>query len=134
MQTPGELRLHAGTDSHIKTNGNLFIDTIGSVDMKSGSDFKVTSGGGWDLNVSNNITETASQIHMNGPQAASASTSKEAFWTNRVPAHEPWGRIMYIDTDEDTGNKQTVELAYTDPNVGITELGETTERGPNWHR
>ena len=75
-------------------------------------------------------------IDLNGPppEDAEAAEEKQAFWTNRVPQHEPWGRIMMKSTDKDSGNSHVLELSYSSAQVGKKELSDTIARGPNWRR
>ena len=74
-----------------------------------------------------------------GAQGADDATVPEpvdAYLNNRVPEHEPWGRIMMKQsaTDVDTGANYQLELDYNSPEVGRMELGETIPRNTNWHR
>lgn len=73
----------------------------------------------------------------------------EAYWTTRVPDHEPWGRI-FMDKDgegrtDNNGplnepqikpfkNGHILELHYNDPAVGRGGRGDTYPRNPLWHR
>lgn len=87
------------------------------------------------------FTQTSGSPVTDASSADSATSAtvpnpKEAYFTNRVPEHEPWGRIMMKQgsTDQDSGNNFTLELSYTDPNVGRMELGQTIPRNSRWHR
>ena len=96
-----------GKDGKITTFGKFDLNTILSNKFTAGTTTDILSGG--------NHTETAAQIHMNGPQAAVAdqaaslsvhtnpATSTSAGWAatkyqstpilsimKRVPMHEPW--------------------------------------------
>lgn len=89
------------------------------------------------------ILQTAPTIHLNGPPAtpgtpAEAAASavaaqppdeQPAFWTNRVPDHEPYARVM---TKHDFTHEP--EFAYTDPSVGKSERGRRINRGMYWRR
>lgn len=153
LNTDGDLRLQSTQDVHMKANNSVYVEAgiqlsgIGSslVTFESGGDMNVLSASatkiesGNDMNIlaGGDILETGTEIHMNGPTAAPAdlaTAAKESYLTNRTPQHEPWGRIMYINTDNDTGNTQTPEFPYDDPNVGRVELGTSIERNTNWHR
>lgn len=61
---------------------------------------------------------------------------KQAFWTARVPEHEPWNRVMMkIDeADKDADNKHVPEYGYDDGAVGKVDRGTLTRRNPFWHR
>lgn len=77
---------------------------------------------------------------------ACLSEAQLALWTNRVPQHEPWPRVMKVD---ETINKQSDEInknvRHTDqydnttsPDglqpIGRVEGTETIDRGPLWRR
>jgi len=68
-------------------------------------------------------------------------------WTNRVPMHEPWPRVLMQDSDdavnsENSGYVNNVDWIEQFDNVGQsgrepigkTEGDETIERGPFWRR
>lgn len=142
IHTAAEMRLQSIANFHGKF-ANTRIDATGTMDIKSSGNANIQSGGVLSLKAAGNILETGSQIHFNGPPAADAqsaddSSFKEAWWTNRVPEHEPWGRIMTkaSSTDIDTGNTHagSAEFTYDDSSVGRTERGETLNRNGKWHR
>lgn len=60
----------------------------------------------------------------------------QAFWTARVPAHEPWNRVMMkaSEGDKPANNSHVPEFGYDDSGVGTVERGSTTPRNPFWHR
>jgi hypothetical protein len=74
------------------------------------------------------------------------SAAGYALWTNRVPMHEPWNRVMMVDTpnlnapsDEPEHNiNHTPQLTDTTPAgsklIGRLEGEEVIERGPFWRR
>lgn len=77
---------------------------------------------------------------------ACLSEAQLALWTNRVPQHEPWPRVMKVD---ETINKQSDEINknvrhtdqydnVTSPDglqpIGRSEGTETINRGPLWRR
>lgn len=115
----------ATTDIHIKAMG-------GVLNLESGSLTNILAGG--------NIHQTGSQIHLNGPgaTAATGANTLDAWWTNRVPEHEPWSRVMTKAsvTDQDFGNTHAnaAEYPYTNVNVGRLERGDDLARNNNWHR
>ncbi len=165
MTSQGEIRMSSSKDTIITSDQNLQITTVNDVNITSGSDANLSIGGtlnlqsGGDTNInsggaglwtagstmdmlsSSAYTLTASTVNFNGPQAATAGTADianqyQAYFTNRVPEHEPYGRIMMDKnaTDNDSDNNFSLELTYTDPNVGRVELGETIPRNSRWHR
>lgn len=81
--------------------------------------------------------------------AAMATIHKNAFWTNRVPEHEPWPRVMTQEfgttaTDNDgpdapanndlNTHTDAAEYPYVDDNVGKVERGFDMTRNKNWKR
>ncbi len=145
----GSTRIKSNNQTNIDAGGNINVQATGNLNLQSGSNTNIYTGGAgaWttgsslNFNISGNFLQTAAQIHMNGPQAATAgqaaaSGAKDAYFTNRVPEHEPWGRIMMAKTatDNDSNNSFLLELPYTSPEVDRYELGETIPRNPRWHR
>jgi hypothetical protein len=49
-----------------------------------------TSASSYNVNAGGNILETASEIHMNGPAAATADFAETPKLPARTPEHEPW--------------------------------------------
>lgn len=145
MYSDEEIRIHSKKDMHIRSDLNLrthsaqqtYIESDQNMNLKSSTEFRVTSGSSLHLKSGNDILLTSSaNIHLNGPSAASADSADEshAFWTNRVPQHEPWSRVMMVDTDKNTGNAHVLELNYDDPLVGEQELDDLIDRGSYWRR
>lgn len=73
--------------------------------------------------------------------------TEEAPWTNRVPQHEPWTRVLMQDSDdsvntENSGYKNNIDWVEQFDNIGEegrepigkTEGDETIERGRFWRR
>ncbi len=122
------------SDTHIKTKGSMFLEAVANIQEKAGSTLNLTSGGVTNHNAGGNIIETAPAIHHNGPTAATADPANDpseqpAFWTNRVPDHEPWARVM---TQNDFTHAP--EFPYDSKQVGRVERGETIPRGTFWRR
>lgn len=82
-------------------------------------------------------------------QKACLSLAEISPWTNRVPEHEPWPRVMKQDkgnnpqNKENSGYKNNVDWIdqydnETSPEglkpIGKVEGDETIERGPLWRR
>jgi|GEM_PF-5990402 len=69
---------------------------------------------------------------------ASPAFEYQAYWTNRIPEHEPWARGMTqpIKTDAIAGNTHdnAAEFPYNSPNIGKVERGQSLKRNKNWHR
>jgi hypothetical protein len=148
----GSWFLQTTADVHIKSGAAVNIESTSALHLKSGSTVNINSAetmnllssaearmSGTDvhINASGSIFETGSQIHLNGPSAATATSAspataaaeKPALWTNRVPDHEPWARTM---TKNDTTHDP--ELSYGDKRVGRIERGTEIERGKFWRR
>lgn len=141
IKANSDVNIASGSDTNVQSSGNLNLQSESDTNVNTGGTGAWTTGSSLNFNASGNILGTASQIHLNGPQAAEAATAapsgtNDAYFTNRVPEHEPWGRIMMKSsaTDNNQNNQFQLELNYTDPNVGRTELGQTITRNPRWHR
>ena len=102
------------TGAHTITNSaTLDINTVGdrkdsqaNFDISTAGANKLTAGGTTDILSGGNHTETAPQIHMNGPEAAqaapagsaaTAAPATPALWPVRVPVHEPWKGHEHLD-------------------------------------
>lgn len=117
----GNLSLSVTGNNIVTTAGNFDLNTTGSNKFTAGSTTDILSGG--------NHTETAAQIHMNGPAAATADTATppeplttfanpdetEATTDSimlRIPSHEPWPHHENLDpvsfksdvTDRESGS------------------------------
>lgn len=85
------------------------------------------------------IPSTPTSTSASPPSAASAvvaEKAKNAFWTNVVPAHEPWARTFIKDSEQNVNHEP--ELLYDDPSVGVSMKKSGVEndrkRNPLWHR
>lgn len=118
---------------HLKST-NLVLESSGAGSIRTAKDFNLEARG-----VTNIV---GSNVNLNSGGSAASATSANpsvAFFTNRIPEHEPWARI---DTSKDT----TVDslLDYVNADIGkkrrITAtdgIGEETPditRGPKWRR
>lgn len=103
----GELRLFSKANMNLSAEKEVRITSSAKMNLKSGADMLLTGG---------------PNIHLNGPAATPADP---AFFTNRVPTHEPWQRIS---TKEDTSHAP--KLPYESPQ----NAKEDKSRGPHWHR
>lgn len=100
--------------------------------------------------VVNGFEEFSSTFHVEGvPKYASPaclSDAKKALWTNRVPMHEPWPRVMKVDeTINEKSDEPNKNVRHTDQydNVtspdGLKPIGKTEgttdiPRGKFWRR
>ena len=139
MHSDDEVRIESTKDIHVRTSQNIRTKASQSIlteagqtfSVKSGSDLKLESAAATHHLSAANMYCTAPQIHLNGPTAASATAPAEqpAFWTDRVPTHEPFARTM---TKNDFTH--TPELKYDDKKVGRLERGRVITRGMYWRR
>lgn len=141
VQSQADIGVQSGGDTNINSGGVLNLSSSGDTNINSGGIGAWTTSNDINFNAGGNVLVTGSQIQLNGPPAAiaaqaSETTAKESYLNNRVPEHEPWGRIMMKKsaTDNDSGNNYQLELDYNSPDVGRVELGETIPRNSNWHR
>ena len=103
LESKNNTNVLVGGTTHITTSGNLELNTQGANAFTAGSTTDILSGG--------NHTETAPEIHMNGPQAATAATAS-ALSTHGLPGHyinevlvqrspqsEPWNHHENLNPD-----------------------------------
>lgn len=120
IKSDDDLRIEAANDIHVKTGNVLRLKSTGDMNLDTGAQMNLLASG--------NIIGNGSQIHFNGP-AASPAGEQSALWTNRVPDHEPWARVM---TKDDSSHQP--EFDYTSAEVGKSERGRQIERGMYWRR
>ena len=82
----GRVQIESNKNTNILVGGSTKITTTSDFDINTGGANKLTAGGTTDILSGGNHTETASEIHMNGPQAATAATAS-ALSVHRVPGH-----------------------------------------------
>ena len=129
MHSDKDIRLDSKTDTHIRTQQNIKMDAGKTINVKAGAELKLTSKDKTHINAGGNILQTGAKIHLNGPAAATAESAEKALFTNRVPNHEPWARVM---TKKDTGHEP--EFEYKDKSVNRVERGKKIPRGIYWRR
>lgn len=147
--TVGQTNIQSNDDISIQTQGSLQVLAGAALNLTATEDINLLASGqgafttGTTLNFGaiGEVIIAGSAVEIDGAtpataDAASPNNADEAYLTNRVPEHEPWGRIMMNPsaTDNDTGNYYQLELDYDSPDVGKLELGEKIPRNPNWHR
>ena len=132
------IHMYSGTTVNIQSAQNMMFETAQSfylqaaaaIHEKAGGVLNLTSSSTINILAATSILETAGAIHFNGPAAASATAPPEkAKWTNLVPDHEPYARVM---TKDDYSH--VPELPYTSTSVGRVERGRTISRGRYWRR
>ena len=143
LHAVNEMRLESESNLDIKVGGKARMSSVMDLNLKSDANTNFESSGTTNIRAGGQILQTGTEIHMNGPGAAAAESSlssefKEAWWTNRVPEHEPWPRVMTkkdaTDNDVNNTHKDSAEYPYDDKNVGRMERGEDLGRNPKWHR
>lgn len=108
-------------DVNIQFDTNYLHKVGSSYDFKAGGHIYMTSGGSNETLAGGNIIETAPQIHMNGPGAATAADASQAELPKelkthsvpdeegneltqtimrRVPTHEPWPHHENLDPEK----------------------------------
>lgn len=142
VKTAQNLRVHSSQATffmadgaiHIKTNNSMYLQSSSELNVKSGSNLNLESTSVTNVKAGGNIVQTGTQILQNGTPAAPASDASEAaespaYWTNRIPLHEPWARTM---TKSDFTHDP--EFEYKDSQVNRSERGRTIDRGHFWRR
>ncbi len=117
-----------GSTVGVKGSSSVNIDG-GSVGIKGGSDITASAG------VINLNTGAAPAAPTPGTATApNASSALIAYWTNRVPDHEPWARRSFVAGN--TNHTDYVFPNYNDPRVGTEDVANliARERNPNWRR
>jgi hypothetical protein len=143
MYSDDETRIHAKKDIHVRSDLNLrthstqetFIESGQNMNLKSSVEFRATSGATLNLNAGGDMMLTASpNIHLNGPTASTADSSSTqlSFWTNRVPQHEPYARVVMSNLDSNIDH--TPQFEYDSDSVGKIEGDDIIIRGPHWRR
>jgi hypothetical protein len=169
----GEIRMHSSNDFHLKSEGNFrmnvegdyFLGVDGEGNLNLSGDLNIGAGdvgfavSGANTTISDMFSTYNSHMHgANGmapptrpfsPQGVSAEDDETeiAAWTNRVPQHEPWPRVLMQDSDdpvnaENDGYKNNVDWIEQYDNegqagrepVGRVEGDETIDRGRFWRR
>jgi hypothetical protein len=146
VRASGDLRAESHTDMHIKAGEQVRMSSGSHMNLLSGEVMKMT--GGDDVNILSDgmIKMTGGpKIHLNGPAAASAQMAfnaeeQPAFFTSRVPEHEPWPRVVHVTRDKDkkvvgkNGANWDSEFVYNDPNIGKVEWNKPIPRNKKWKR
>ncbi len=95
IHTKNDFNITADRDINMKAGRNVNLISGDKFHTESGADWlvyvgadsKITVAGQSNINAGGNHVETASQIHMNGPAAATCGSANAP---KRVPQHEPW--------------------------------------------
>ena len=103
IESKQDFNLHVGRNSkitvtknqHIAVKESQYIDTTKTLNIKTGQDNRLTAGGNTFINSSKEHRETATYIHMNGPNAPTANSAAqvEPLSTHTLPRIRPGGLI-----------------------------------------
>lgn len=104
FQAAGSINLTAGA--------NFNCTAMANYEIRAGADGKLMCGGTSNIKAGGNHVESAAQIHMNGPAAASAVP---AFLPVRVPSVEPWAGHENLDPTMFTKDKTKAVANADDP-------------------
>jgi hypothetical protein len=134
-----ETRIEVGTTMHTNVGSTLFITSGDNLDMSTGAQMNLLSADQMSLKSGARIAGDAPDIHWNSAHAYDAvaaenSNVRQAWWTNRVPDHEPWARVfMKPDkSDQDANNSHEATYPYTDALVGKKGIMDGVEE--DYHR
>ena len=82
-----DINMSAGRKVNILSGDKMHLDSGANMEVVSGGATMITTSGTTSITSGGNHLETASQIHMNGPAAATAGSGDKP---GRVPEAEPW--------------------------------------------
>lgn len=167
-ETSSTFNLNVTGDIIIKATGSITeIVSTNGLTIDSSSVKLVSSGTLTIADSFNNFTPQVLAVILTGKQSGSGSTipvgpspisgnpatadesdAEISIWTNRVPQHEPWPRVMKQDSDDpinamNSGYKNNVDWIDQYDNVtspaGLQPIGrvegdQTIERGTFWRR
>lgn len=109
-----DTRMEADDNFHIVNRGVMYVRTTGNINIKTADQMRLQSNNRMSLKAQADfISGDAPQIHWNSAYAypaddASWAHEKSAYWTTRVPDHEPWARVFMKPTGpEGTDNDGT---------------------------
>jgi hypothetical protein len=97
-----DINMNAGRNVNVKAGAKNHQESGDVFEILSGADTKITTSGTTHINSGGNQLSTASQIHMNGPSAATCSTGPNP---KRVPQAEPWAGHENLNPQGHTPDK-----------------------------
>lgn len=107
-----DINMSAGGKVNILSGDKMHLDSGADMEIVGGADTKITTSGTTHINSGGNHLETAAQIHMNGPAAATAGSGDKPI---RVPQAEPWSGHENLNP-----KGHTPEAKPTDGKLGAT--------------
>lgn len=146
LKADRDINIEAGRDIHTTAGNSIFTNATADIhtnagksiyetaatnwEIKAGSDGKITVGGSSNIRATGNHVETAANIHMNGPAAATATAATVANVPSRIPQHEPWDGHENLDpasfTAEKTDSKEEEQTKATPAKTPDTFKKNTT--------
>jgi len=92
-------------DFELKVFGDTLVKTTGNLDLNTDGNNAYTAGGTTDILSGGNHTETAAEIHMNGPEAREAEEARQAATIAALHLHTTlftnpdvgWPKLKYND-------------------------------------
>lgn len=135
MKFSGHCNLDIGDAFDVNTSAAVKLTSGDAINFNSSAALNLQSGADTNINAGGQFIATGSAIHLNGPPAASADSAgnaEDTFWTNRVPDHEPWPRVIIGNPSQNTDHSP--EYSINDANVNKVEDGEDLSRGQYWRR
>jgi len=133
IHTKNDLNVSADRDINMKAGRNINMVAGEKYHMESGADWlvyvgadsKITVGGQSNINAGGNHIETASQIHMNGPAAATCSPANTP---KRVPQHEPWAGHENLNPKGHTPDKTDSSSSTAPVDGKLTGIVDTFKK------
>lgn len=118
------------SNTYITVGANEKLNLTGSTSLLTGTDSVFING-------SSNVLISGSVIHLNGPATPMAEKPLidillPTYWTNRVPDHEPWARVIIKNPDININH--IPEYESTNDSVNKIENGIELGRNSNWRR
>jgi hypothetical protein len=145
VRTNQNIRVHATQSTywqadqniHYQAGASFYLSAAQEINQICDSDMKLSTKSTMHRNAELDIFDTSGperRIDHNGAPAtiatdAQLASEQPALWTNRVPRHEPWPRVM---TKNDFTHED--EFPYTSDQVNRSERGTTITRGLFWRR
>jgi hypothetical protein len=128
MHAAKGIHMYSGGDIRMQSGAGIYAEAATAIHQKSGGNINLNATSSMNLLSPGTMLLTSPGLGFNASPAAPAAPAKP-LWTNRVPDHEPWARVM---TKDDTTHAP--ELPYTSDRVGKVERGVEIERGKFWRR
>jgi len=92
IQSGANTLMSSCADTHISGGANVNLESGSVFNLLGGSDVNLQSNAGFNIKASGDLLQTAPNIHLNGPGAASAESAECPEPPDVIPTHEPWKR------------------------------------------